>query len=99
NRHYFEAIRRWEHAERIRAGDLAGLAPLLVLCADTPRETTLLRERELILGLDVPRPVRADLLAVATMVGTRYFSRELLYELFREEMEMLKEATFIDEWI
>jgi predicted transposase YdaD len=33
------------------------------------------------------------------MVGTRYFSREVLLELFREEMQMLKEASVIQEWI
>jgi hypothetical protein len=99
NRYLFETIRLWEHAERIRGGDLPELAPLLVLCEDEPTEATLRQERELILSLDVARPVRADLLAVAITVGTRFFARELLEAIFREEMEMLKEAGFIEEWI
>src|SRR5206468_5713854 len=32
NAHTFHALRLWEHAERIRSGDVPELAPLLVLC-------------------------------------------------------------------
>jgi predicted transposase YdaD len=53
----------------------------------------------LILSLEVDRPVRADLLAVAITVGTRFFARDLLQAISREEMIMLKEASFITEWI
>jgi hypothetical protein len=53
----------------------------------------------LILSLDVARPVRADLLAEAMTVGTRFCARELLEAIFQEEMVMLKEASFITEWI
>jgi hypothetical protein len=51
------------------------------------------QERELLLSLPVARPVRADLLAVAMTVGTRFFARELREAIFREEMVMLKEAS------
>lgn len=99
NRFEFETVRLWEHAERIRSGDLQELAPLLVLCENEPTGATLREERELIHRLAVPSEVRSDLLAIAVMVGTRYFGRELLLELFREEMQMLKEASFIQEWL
>jgi predicted transposase YdaD len=99
NQYLFEVIRLWEHAERIRSGELPELAPLLVLCEDRPTEATLRQERQLILSLDVARPVRADLLAVAVTVGTRDFARELLEAIFQEEMVMLKEASFITDWI
>ena len=33
---YFTAIRLWEHADRIRSGELPELAPLLLLCEETP---------------------------------------------------------------
>jgi predicted transposase YdaD len=49
--------------------------------------------------MEAAPPVRADLLAVAITVGARFFARELLEAIFREEMEMLKEAGFIEEWI
>jgi hypothetical protein len=62
NEFRFDTLRLWEHADRIRDGDLPELAPLLVLCEDTPTEETLQRERELILGLDVTRPAKAEML-------------------------------------
>lgn len=55
NRHTFHTLRLWEHAERIRSGELPELAPLLVLCEDNPDEDTLRTERKLILSSDVPR--------------------------------------------
>jgi predicted transposase YdaD len=99
NGFHFHATRLWEHADRIRSGDLGALAPLLPLCEDNPTEDTLRRERELILALDVPREVRAELLGLAVSVGTRYFAQDLLRTVFREEMQMLKEASFIEQWI
>jgi predicted transposase YdaD len=99
NRHPFHTIRLWEHAERIRSGELPELAPLLVLCEDNPGEETLRAERRLILGPDVPSAIRPELLAIALTVGTRYFARDLLYQLFREELQMLKGASIIEYWI
>jgi len=81
NTHSFPTIRLWEHAERIRAGELPELAPLLVLCEEQPTEETLLTERELIRKAPVTDSVRADLTALAFTVGTRYFSR--LLNIFR----------------
>jgi hypothetical protein len=75
NHYRFHAIRLWEQADRIGAGDLQELAPLLVLCQDNPELETVYQERELILGLDAPRDVRADLLAVALTVACRFFPR------------------------
>jgi flagellar biosynthesis/type III secretory pathway protein FliH len=95
----FRTIYLWERAERIRSGELPELAPLLVLCEENPTEETLREERRLILELDAPREVRADLLAVAAMVGSRYFARELLAAIFREELEMIKEGSLFDEWL
>lgn len=69
--------------------ELRELAPLLVLCEDTPTEQTLREERRLILEAPVSSPERADLLAVAVTVGSRFFARDLLFALFREELEEL----------
>jgi predicted transposase YdaD len=99
NEYRFETIRLWEHAERIRSGELAELAPLLVLCEDQPTEETLRRERGLILELEVPEKVRNDLLVLAAMVGRRFFRRETLEALFLEDREMLKEIDFVQEWL
>jgi hypothetical protein len=97
NEFSFPIIRLWEHANRHRSGDLQELAPLLALCEDRPTEQTLREEREIILGLDTTPEVRAELLAVALTVGLRYFTRDLLEGLFREELRMLKEVDFIRE--
>jgi predicted transposase YdaD len=95
----FDTIHLWEHADRIRGGELAELAPLLVLCEDSPTEQTLEEERRLILGSRAPRAMQADLLAVALTVGTRYFAREIVLRHFRDELQMLKEASIIEEWV
>jgi hypothetical protein len=98
NRYTFHTLRLWQHAARIRGGELRELAPLLVLCENEPTEATLQEERGLIQQV-APPELRNELLAIALMVGTRYFVRERLLELFREEMAMLKEASVIQEWI
>jgi len=46
---------------------------------------------------DAPRAVKSDLLAVALMVGLRFFDRGVLESVFREELLMLKEVEFIHE--
>ena len=48
--------------------------------------------------MPAPRDVKADLLALALTVGTRHFAREVVLGHFREEMQMLKETSFIEEW-
>jgi predicted transposase YdaD len=42
---------------------------------------------------------RASLLACAVTIGGRYFEKAFLWRFFREEVEMMKEATFIEEWL
>jgi predicted transposase YdaD len=81
----------------IESGALPELAPLLALCEPNPGPATLQREREMILGLDAPRAVKSDLLAVALMVGLRFFDRAVLESVFRAELLMLKEIEFIHE--
>jgi predicted transposase YdaD len=99
NEFRFHAVRLWEHGDRIRSGELAELAPLLVLCEDRPTEETLREERALIRAVQATPSVRADLLSVALTVGARFFARELLLQVFREELPMFKEAWFVQDWI
>jgi hypothetical protein len=99
NEFSFPIVRLWEHADQIRGDAVPELAPLLALCEDNPTEQTMREEREIILRLDTTPAVRAELLAVALTVGLRYFARDLLERIFREELEMLKEASIIQEWI
>lgn len=99
NAYEFETVRLWEHADRIAGGDLPELAPVLLLASADKTEAVLQHERKLILNLAVSPEQRRDLLAVATMVGSRYFTGETLRRIFREEMAMLKDVDFIQEWI
>jgi len=99
NRFSFPTLRLWEHAERIRSGELRELAPLLVLCEDKPTEATLRTERELILASPLPQPDRAELLSLAVTVASRRFPREKLFDFFKEDLPMLKDAPIIGDWI
>src|SRR5262249_355790 len=40
-----------------------------------------------------------ELLAVALTAGLRYFARDLLETVFREELQMLKQASIIQDWL
>ena len=95
----FQTVRLWEHADRIRSGELSTLAPLLLLCEDSPAEETVRQELELLRGAPVTEQVRAELLSLAMSVATRYLAKDLLWTVFREEAQMLKEASIIEEWI
>ena len=99
NEFRFHTIHLWEHAARIRSGELAELAPLLVLCEDEPKVETLFEERDLIRSVDVSPERKSDLLGLALTVAARRFDMRLLADIFREELVMIREATFVDEWI
>nr|MDQ2730659.1 hypothetical protein [Armatimonadota bacterium] len=95
----FHVIRLWEYIDRIRHGDLKALAPLLVLCENHPTVETLWEEREIIRGLDVDERQRSELFALSIMVGRKYFTEDILQAVFGEEIPMIKELSFIEEWI
>jgi predicted transposase YdaD len=99
NHFQFAALRLWEHADRIRSGELWELAPLLVLCEDTPEERTVRREVEWITGSGSPPEVQADLLAIALRIAARDLSRGVLEAIFREGLPMVRGASIIDDWI
>ncbi|MEA3340900.1 MAG: DUF4351 domain-containing protein [Chloroflexota bacterium] len=98
NRFEYPVVKLWEYAGEIAAGRIPGLTPLLVMLVSDPDESTLARERELILAEKDSRK-RADLLACAVTIGARYFDRQFLWRFFREEVEMLREASFIEDWL
>ncbi|MDQ2733033.1 MAG: DUF4351 domain-containing protein [Armatimonadota bacterium] len=99
NVYRFHVIRLWEHIDRIRNGDLGALAPLLVLCEDHPTEATLQEARAIIRRLDVDEGTRTGLFALSVMVGRRHFAENVLYAIFQEELPMIKELSFVQEWI
>lgn len=95
----FTTIKLWEHADRIRSGELWELAPLLVLCEDNPTEATMRREVTLITTSPATEAQQANMLAYALRIGARDFSRSVLEGIFREMLPMVKSATVIDDWI
>jgi len=98
NRFTYPVVRLWEHVDEIRSGRFRELAPLLVTLVEKPDEAVLAEERELILQEQDPKQGGA-LLALAVAVASRFFEKELLWRFFREEMEEMRNASFIEDWI
>ncbi|MDI6795060.1 MAG: hypothetical protein QME81_19700, partial [bacterium] len=72
----YRVIKAWEYREEIRRGRYPGLLPLLVILEEkAKREEAIRIERELILK-EPDKEKKAEMLAVATMVAARYFSKE-----------------------
>jgi len=98
NRFSYPVLKLWDYASQIRSGQLRALAPLLVTLVEDPQPAVLAEERALILAEpDAQR--RADLLALAVTLGAPYFEPAFLWRFFREEVEQMRTATFIDEWL
>ena len=95
----FTAIRLWEQSERVRSGELAELAPLLLLSEENPTLSILQEEAELIRGADLPPDTEADLLNLVLMVGSRYFSRALLRTFFQKEIDTMQDLGLIGDWM
>ncbi len=79
NEFSYPVIKLWDFITEIRQGKLRELAPLLPMLVKDPDETLLVEERALILQ-ESDSQKRADLLAAAIAVGSRYFEREFLWE-------------------
>ncbi len=90
NRHSFERVLLWEHADRIRSGELKELAPFLSLLEDDPAPQVLEVEKQLI--ETIPEPERqAELKAVAALLATRKFQDEVIKQVLRLEIPMTRE--------
>lgn len=99
NTFVFPTVRLWEHREEIASGELAVLAPLLVLCEEAPTAETIREEIGLIRRAEVSEEERLDLLAIALRLAGRRFSWGVLEALFRAELPGMRGATIIDDWI
>ena len=80
-------------------GELQELAPFLPLCFDHPGEEILVETKAIIRDLDVSETRRAEMTAIAIMSGRRRFGQGVLESVFREELPMLKEMPFVQEWM
>jgi len=93
----FDRILLWDFKNQIESGELPHLAPLIPLFYNKPDIKVLEKDRELIYRVSEQQE-RADLIALAMMVALRKFKKEFIYDFFKEEYDMLKEADFIQEW-
>ena len=98
HRFTYPIIKLWDYTDRIRSGELREFAPLLIMLEREKTEAVLHQERELILQETHPQK-RADSLATAVMIGSRYFELEWLWEFFGEEVEQMRQSGFITDWI
>ena len=88
----------WEFKERIESGELLELASLLPLFYQKPDLELLEKERELIQKIpDFQR--RSNLITLAMMVAFRKYETQFVQEFFKKVRHMLKESTFVKEWI
>ena len=94
----YPIIKLWDYTDRIRSGELREFAPLLIMLEREKTEAVLRQEKELILQETHPQK-RADSLATAVMIASRYFELEWLWEFFGEEVEQMRESGFITDWI
>lgn len=95
----FETIRLWEHADRIRSGELPEFAPLLILWENDPGEEVIQEERAMIHAAPLTTEERGDLLSLAYVVGTKFLVRAMLDAIFGEELPMLKNLGIISDWM
>jgi hypothetical protein len=98
HRFTYPVLRLWDYIDEIRNGHYRELAPLLVMLVQRPTEATLQEERQLILAEPDPQK-RADLLALAISIAGRSFNRDFLWRFFRDEVEQMQQATFVEEWV
>jgi hypothetical protein len=85
HRFTYPVLKLWDYVDGIYSGGYRELAPLLVMLVRTPDETTLERERELILAEpDIEK--RADLLGLAVDIAARNFDIQALRRIFRRKL-------------
>ena len=98
NRFTYPVIPLWNYVEEIRSGQYRELAPLLTMLVREP-DPDLLREEWELIRQEPDEQRRTDLLALAVTIATRHFDKAFLWRFFREELEQMREATFIEDWI
>ena len=96
NRFVYPVLKLWDFIGQIRGGGLRELAPLLAMLVDNPDEAILTEERELILQ-ETDEQKRVELLAAAIAINSQYFEKAFLWKFFSEEIEQMKNVSFIED--
>ena len=92
-------LKLWEYEAEIRAGFWPELAPLLVMLTPPPPDKKVLTVELDLIRQETDSQKRGALLASAVTIASRYFDKEFLWRFFREEVEQMREGTFIEEWL
>ncbi|MCI0394624.1 MAG: DUF4351 domain-containing protein [Chloroflexi bacterium] len=87
-----------DYEEQIRSGELAPLAPFLLEIVARPTAETVQTAKSLV-SYEPDLERRSLLLSLVALLAGRYFDRETIRRLFRQELEMIRTNTFIDEWL
>ena len=92
----FNAIKLWEHADRIRSGELIELAPLLILCDNQPRVETVQEEIYLISNSNLPPAKQFELYQTVFRIAGARLPKEVIDVFYQEINAMVKEDFEID---
>ena len=98
NSFQFEAVNLNDYKKQIHDGKLRELAPFLPILEGRANEELLSEVKEMVLR-EPDSKKRANLFSIAMTIACRYMDKDLLKEFFKEEMEMLRQASFVEEWI
>ena len=98
NSFQFEGVNLNEYKKQIRDGELREFAPFLPIFEGGANEKLLSEVKELVLR-EPDSKKRANLLSIAMTIACRYMDKDLLKEYFKEEMDMLREASIVEEWV
>jgi hypothetical protein len=97
NAYIFACVLLWEYKDRILSGEFKEFAPLLSLLVDNPQPSILEKAKELI--AQFPDEEKRELMGVAILVACRNFHDELVRQIFKEQLPMVKEISFVREWL
>ncbi len=98
NDHCFARVLLWEHADRIRGGELKELAPFLPLFEKDPGPEVLQQMNSIIETVpDLEQ--RLELKSLGAIIAARSFSEELIKQYLTLELYMIRETTVFSEWL
>lgn len=98
NSHRFSCVLLWEHADRIRSGELKELAPFLPLFEKDPAPEVLQEMNAIIETVANPEQ-RLELNSLGAIVASRAFSDEIIKQYLTLEFPMIRETTIFSEWL
>ena len=83
---------------RIESGELFEFSPLLPLLKMKADPGTLAEVKSLI-ELEPDSKRRSDLYSLAVTISGRYLEKDILWNHFKEELQMIRESEVVQEWI